>query len=71
MKWVGLIAAVLLLLACSSAPPVWRRVDGSMGNQNEFAHDHAICSDLGDVGGYRACMTEHGWVVYKPRRRLR
>ena len=84
MKRIWLIAAVVaLLLACSSAPPVYQRVDGSPGDPSEFAHDHAICTDRAHEAGYlffrvlrrkrayRACMTEHGWVVGKLRPRLR
>ena len=84
MKWAGLIAAVTaLLLACSSAPPVYQRDDGSTGDPTEFAHDHAICTDraheaeylfLGEFRrkrAYRACMTEHGWVFSKLRPRCR
>ena len=79
-----LIAAVLvMLLACSSTPPVYQRVDGSTGDQTEFAHDHAICTNRAHEAGYlffrvlrrkrayRACMTEHGWVVSNLRPRLR
>jgi hypothetical protein len=63
MRWIGLIAIVLLAtLACKSPPPpepvkveperprqpfpvaVWKRVDGSPVDENEFARDDAICN---------------------------
>ena len=78
MKWVGLIAAALVLaLACMSSPPVWQRVDGSPVIPEELARDDATCATLrGGMGTQGAkqrardmevakeeCMAERGWIL--------
>jgi hypothetical protein len=78
MKWVGLIAAALVLaLACTSSPPVWQRVDGSPVIENEFIRDEGTCrASQGGVPtqgarrraddmklAHEACMAERGWIL--------
>jgi hypothetical protein len=78
MKWVGLIAAALVLaLACMSSPPVWQRVDGSPVLPNELARDEDTCrASHGGVPtqgakqrahdmelAHEACMAERGWIL--------
>jgi hypothetical protein len=78
MKWVGLIAAALVLaLACRSSPPVWQRVDGSLVIPNELARDEETCrASRGGMGtqgarqraddmklAHEACMAERGWIL--------